>query len=453
MSEGLEIALAAIAEVDADGAEALVQRERSGLARFAASRVNQPTLIENESVQLRVIRDRRVGSASTNRTDAEGLRALARRAEEAAASAPPDPGFPGLAPAATAPAVAGFDAETASLTPADQARLAWAAIDAAGTIDLFGLFTSGESEIAVASTTGLRVSQTMTDASLHAIAASEHESGYAAACSWRAVDLDPAAVAAEAVETARRTANAAGVEPGRLRAVLEPYAVADLLDAFAYSSLTALALLEERSYLAGRIGKPVFHESLTILDDGRDPAGLPKAFDFEGVPKEPVTLVEKGVPLDVVWDRRTALRGGNGRHSTGHALPGPAQRYGPMPMNLVLRPGATSRDELVEAVSDGIFVTRLHYLSVVDEREGIITGMTRDGTFRIEGGRIRGPVVNLRFTTSFPELLRDLLGIGSEPALVSTSDFYDERYATASLVPSLATASFRVTGLGGGPGL
>jgi predicted Zn-dependent protease len=448
----LELAERAYRLAEADEAEAFAHRERSGLARFAGSQVHQPTLIENESVLIRVVRDGRVGSASTNRIDEDGLRGAARRAEAAADSAPPDPGFPGLAPPAEAPQVEGWDAETAGLTPEEQAQQAHSAIHAATGIELFGYFTSGETEVAVASSTGLAVCQAMTDASVVALAASADESGWAQGCSWRVGELDPPQIAREAVEKARRTGQAVETAPRTYRAVLEPYAFADLLFAFGYSSLNGLALLEERSYLAGRLGEHVFHESFTLIDDGLDPMGLPKAFDFEGVPKQCVTIVENGVPKDVVWDRRTAARAGD-RASTGHALPAPSQGFGPMAFNLSVKPGDASLDELVERVEDGIYVTRLHYLSVVDPREGIITGMTRDGTFRIEDGQVGEPLVNLRFTTSLPELIRNLLGLTSRLTLVSSSDFYGERYPTASLVPDIATESFTIVGTGSAPGL
>jgi predicted Zn-dependent protease len=126
---------------------------------------------------------------------------------------------------------------------------------------------------------------------------------------------------------------------------------------------------------------------------------------------------------------------------------------GPLPESLVVEPGDASVEQLVELVGDGVYVTRLHYLSIVDEREGIITGMTRDGTFRIRNGRVAEPLVNLRFTTAFPELARDLLGLGNEPVRVSTYDYYDERRPTATVVPAIATASFTVSGSGSGPGL
>ena len=414
--------------------------------------MHQPTLISDETLTLRVVRDGKVGCASTNRTDDEGVQEAARRAGEAADSARPDPDYAGLQPPSEVPEVEGFDEATAALTPEEQAAAAGAAIEAAPGYGLYGYFTSGVTEIAVSSSTGHAVAQTMTDASVLAIAASDQESGYAEATSWRAGELDPAAVAQEAAEKAARTKDAVEIEAGTHAAVLEPYAFSELLWYFGFSSLGALSLLEERSYLSGRLGQQLFHESFTLADDGLDPRGLPKAFDFEGTPKQRVVLVEDGVAKDVVWDRRTAKRAG-GRVSTGHALAPPAQGFGPIPFNLSVEGGNANREELVERVENGIYVTRLHYLGVVDPREGIITGMTRDGTFRIEGGKVTKPVVNLRFTTSFPKLVEALLGLGNDVELVNRNDFYDERYPFGTLVPTVATGAFTIVGTGSGPGL
>jgi PmbA protein len=436
-----------------DEADALVHIEESGFARFAGSRVHQPTLIRDESVTLRVVRDGKVGVSVTNRTDDEGLRAAAARAAEAADSSPPDPHFPGLPQPADVPEVEGFDEATAALTPEEQADAAARAITSAPDYGLFGYFTSAVTETAVASSTGHAVSQAMTDASALAIAASDNESGYAEACSWKASEIEPEAVGREAADKARRTADAEEIEAGTYAAVLEPYALSELMWYFAFTSINGLALLEERSYFSGRIGQRVFDPAFTLVDDGLDPRGLPKAFDLEGVPKQPVTIVENGVVQDVVWDRRSARRAGNGKASTGHGLAATSQAFGPIPLNLSLQGGDATRDELVERVDDGIYVTRLHYLGIVDAREGIITGMTRDGTFRIEGGRVTKPLVNLRFTTSFPKLAEQLLGLSSDVELVNRSDYYDERYPFGTLVPAVATSAFTIVGTGSGPGL
>jgi len=454
VTRALDLATRAVEAAEGDEADASVHLERSGFARFADSAVHQPTLITDESVTVRVVRDGRVGCATTNRTDDDGLAAAAARAGEAAESSPVDPGFPGLQEPATPPDAEGYDETTAALTPEEQAESAATAIAAAPELGLYGYYTSAVTELAVASTTGHSVAQAITDASVLALAASDEASGYAEATSWRAGDLDPAAVAREAAEKAARTKGADTIEADTYRAVLEPYAISELLFYFGFTSLNALALLEGRSYLSGRLGERLFHESFTLWDDGLDSRGYPKAFDLEGVPKQRVAIVEEGVARDVVWDRRTAKQANDGHVSTGHGLSAPAQGFGPIPFNLSMAGGdAASVDDLAERVGDGIYVTRLHYLGVVDPREGIITGMTRDGTFRVESGKVTKPLVNLRFTTSFPALAAGLLGLTQDVTLVNRSDFYDERYPYGTLVPAVATESFTIVGTGSGPGL
>jgi PmbA protein len=453
VSEALELAGRALQLADGDEALALVQRERSGMARFAGSEVHQPTLIENEVVELQVVRDGRMGIAVGNRSDDGGLQALATRAAEAAASAPADPDYPGLAPPAEPPEVEGYDEETAALTAEEQARLA-AAVIGASEFDLYGFFTSGVTELALASTTGLAVSQPMTDASVLALAAVEGASGYAEQTAWRLSDLDPAAASAEAVEKAKLTRDAVELEPGSYRAVLEPPAFAELLSYFAYDAFGALGLVEERSYAFDKLGQKVFDEGFSLADDALDPRGLPKAFDFEGTPKQRVQLVQGGVLEGVVWDRPTAKRAGGGRESTGHAPQSSLRHWGPLPFALSVGGGeAGSAEELAELVGDGIYITRLHYLSIVDPREGVVTGMTRDGTFRVRAGKIADPLVNLRFTVTVPELLAELPGLTRERVLINQSAYYDDRYPTGMLSPAVATARFDVTGVGSTPGI
>jgi PmbA protein len=451
--KALEIAKAALDTVEGE-AEAVAQVEHSGLARFAGSEVHQPTLIENAVVTLRIVHDNRVGIATTNKLDAAGLAELARRAADAAESAPPDETFPGLAPPADPPAVEGFDDETAALGPADQARLAAAAIDAGGDLPVYGFFTSAVSEVAVRSTTGLSVQQRMTDATALVVAADEHGSGYAEHTAWSAGGIDPSAVAREAAEKAQRTRGAGEIDPGVYRVVLEPYAFADLLDYFSHDSFGALGLLDKRSYFTDRLGQKAFDEKISITDDALDPRGLPKAFDFEGTPKRSVQLVEKGVARGVVWDRATAARAGDGAESTGHAPPAELRDWGPLPSALSVLPGdAESVDELAELVGDGIYITRLHYLGVVHPREGIITGMTRDGTFRIHDGKVAEPLVNLRFTVAVPDFLGAVYGLTNTAALVNSQNFYGERYPFGVMAPAIAAERFPITGVGSKPGI
>ncbi|HKB21139.1 MAG TPA: metallopeptidase TldD-related protein, partial [Gaiellaceae bacterium] len=367
MSRVLDLADEALRTAGGDDAEVLVHAERSGVARFAASIVHQPTLIENAVVRVRIARDGKVGWAATNRVDAEGLAEVARRAAEAADSAKPDPDFPGFSPPAAYAEVGGYDEETAALGAADQARLAAAAIEAAGNFGLYGIYTSGVTEIAVASSTGLAAEQETTDIVCLCLAADNEASGWSERTGWRAADVDPAEPAREAAETAARTRGGAELEPGAYRAVLEPVAVADLVRWFSYDSMGAQGYLEERSYFCGRIGEQPFDPKVSIADDALDSANLPRPFDFEGTPKQRVPMIEDGVIRGVVWDRTTAARALDGQSTTGHAPPDAWRFFGPLPMAFDMASGeAGSAEELAELVGDGIFVTRLHYLSVVD---------------------------------------------------------------------------------------
>jgi PmbA protein len=456
VSTALEIASRALAHAAraADEAEASVHSERSGLARFAGSTQHQPTLVDDTNVTVRAVRDGRVGVAVTNRTSDDGLRELAARAADAVERVRADPDFPGLPEPATPPGLDGYDDETAALGPAEQARLAAAAIAATGETPAYGFFTSGTTELAVASTTGLETSQRVTDATVLVLAAAEGLSGYATQTSSAVSKVDPDACAREAAEKAARTSGAGELEPGVYRAVLEPYALGEMLQYFAWDSFGALGLLEERSYLAGRIGERIFDDKVSIADDCLDRNGLPKAFDFEGVPKQRVPLVEDGVARGVVWDRRTAKRAAGDARTTGHAPPVTLQAYGPLAFGISMACGdAGSVDDLVAAVGDGIYVTRVHYLGIVDPRGGVLTGMTRDGTFRIRDGKIAEPLVNLRFTVAVPNMLADVPALSRRVTLVNQSDFYGERYPYGALVPAIATAHFNITGSGSTPGI
>ena len=192
MSRALDLAERAVRAAEGDEADASVHVERSGFARFAASAVHQPTLIRDASVTVRVVRDGRVGCATTNRTDDEGLAAVARRAGEAADRSPVDPGFPGLQPPVEVPEVEGFDEETAAQTHEDQAEQAAAAIGAASGLGLYGYYTSGATEVGVASTTGHAVTQATTDVSVMTRVTMRIVMTNANGTSWRGFAASPA---------------------------------------------------------------------------------------------------------------------------------------------------------------------------------------------------------------------------------------------------------------------
>ncbi len=419
-------------------AEALVVSGESSLTRFANSEIHQNVSSNEILVNLRLVQGRRVGVASSGRTDADGVRALVERAAAIAANVEELEDWAGLPEAdGVAPLEIAWSDATAEASPelrADGARAVIAAADAAG-VTAYGSFSTDAEAIAVANSKGIRAAERRTTSQLLTVSMGPDDgTGYAEQCSIDATAIDAAAIGRESAQRARSSTEPVAIDPGDYPVVLHHYAVVDLLDMLGYLGFSALAVEEDRSFWeAGRrVGSPL----VTITDDGRDPAGLPMGFDAEGVPKQRLALLDAGVCRDLAFDQQTGARAG--RTSTGHGLPAP-NPYGPFPTNMVMGPGDASMEELVGGMDRGLLVTRFHYTNPVHSKKVIITGMTRDGTFLVEGGRIVGPVRNLRFTMSYLDALANVEAVSRDRRCV-------RGFLGGSVVPSLRLSSFSFTG-------
>jgi predicted Zn-dependent protease len=447
----LDIAERALALAGAD-MQVTVVRERSLLSRFARSAPTQATEVDDTTVEILAVRDGHTASATTNRLDDEALRAAARRAEAGAlASARSGPGLhPGLAAPAPVRRHAGFDADTARLDPARAAaalREAFAVAADHG-LEAFGVWTVGAVRTAIASTTGLALEDEVTDAFTKVVCRdAAGRSGYATGTAIAASAIDAGALARRAAAKVSG-APLGTLDPGSYPVVLEPEAVGLLLEFLGDLAFNGLAHAEGRGALSERMGTYVAAPAIDLADSTRVANTLPRAFDFEGLPKAPITLIQDGVAAAVVHDRRSAALAG--ASSTGHATAPGGSPYGPSPTNLVLAGGgAADVEELLAPVERGIYVTRLWYVNTVREKETLLTGMTRDGTFLIEDGRLTQPLHDVRFTDSVLRLLSATDDLTSAQRLVSEGEFYGRRFATGVLCPALRADGFRVTGAGG----
>lgn len=414
--DALALAERALRHAQAAGAteaEAVVMAEDAALTRFANSQIHQNVAERSAVVNLRFVLGTRIGVASSDRSDEDGLRRLAEHAAAIAGVVEPNEEWGGLPePTPVEEVAAAYAGATADASPelrAEGVRAVIAAADAAG-VTAYGSFSTGTETLAVANSKGIRSAGTRTVAQLLTVSMGPGEgTGYAEAAAVDATAIDAAALGRESAEKARSTADAIAIEAGEYPVVLEEYAVVDLLDMLGYLGFSALAVQEGRSFV--EIGRRIGSDLVTIVDDGRDPAGLPMAFDYEGVAKQRVPLLEAGVCTGVVYDAQTAAR--DGVTSTGHGLPAP-NPWGPFPLNMVMSPGEASRDELIGGLDRGLLVTRFHYTNPVHPKLGIVTGMTRDGTFLVEGGRIVGPVRNLRFTQSYLDAAAGISAVAAE---------------------------------------
>jgi PmbA protein len=431
----LEVAEAAIGAEGADDAEALVIREAGGLTRFASSRIHQSTWREDVSVRLRLVVDgNRVGTATVHDIEPAAVAAAARRAAEVARTMLPDPGYPGMPGPAVYAATTRWDEATAATDPATRAGLVTGVVRRLPTgVTAAGACETRELEIAVANRRGLRALDATTAASFSILADAGSGTGWAEGAGPCLADLDVAALGERAARKAVDARDPRELAPGAYPVVLEPAAVATMVQFLGWLGFGAKAYDEERSFLVGRLGQRVCSPLVTIVDDALAPDTIGVGFDFEGVPKRRVTLVDEGVAASLVYDFRAARQ--HGVEPTGHGLPAPSAE-GAYPMHLAMLPGGTAQAELVAGMERGLLVTRFHYTNLVNLMETTITGMTRDGTFWVEDGRVRGAVRNLRFTQSILEALSAVRAVGAETELASEDGY------GAARAPALAIDRF-----------
>lgn len=426
---------------DSIEAEVTVVDSNHALTRFANSFIHQNVAEDWLGVRLRVLVDGRVAGASTTVTDDDGRSAFVERTLAAARLRPEDPDWPGLAPPAAAPDVDHYDEATEHAAPGDRAAVVRAFVVADTGLRAAGYCEAIGGTKAFASTAGQRVTARSSRATLdgvHQVGETFEVAGKAHQTSWRLADLDGAKAGTTAARLARDSVDAVDLDPGHYEVVLSPECTAEILSFLASYGFNAKQVIERQSFV--KLGSRQFDPAITIVDDVTHPEAIGVAFDAEGTPKRRVELVSGGECVGLAHDRRTARK--TGAESTGHAVPG-GEAFGALPSNLFLLPGETPVEEMVAAVDRGLLVTEFNYCRVLDPKTQVVTGLTRNGTFLVEGGKVAGAVKNLRFTQSFVEALAP----GAVKALGN-----DARFATAEFgaggvhAPSLHLTSFHFTG-------
>lgn len=409
----LTLAAGALDVPGADAVEIVITTSDSALTRYADNRIHQNTARLDGDARIRVVvGGNRIGVVGTNDLTQESLRTAAAAAVESAQITPPDRTFAGLAQPADYPDAGTYDEATATCSPADRARrvadmLAVLPEGVAGA----GAVETSAGELVVANSNGVRAYSLTTRSTASILASGTDSTGYAEDTAGRLGDIDSVRLAERAARKVDLGRNPIDVDPGDYAVVLEPAATATLVEFLCYIAFNGKEIAEGRSPLSGRLGQQVCDPRVTILDDALSPylPGLP--FDFEGVPKRRLPLIDRGVAASAVHDLATANAAGV--ESTGHGLPAPNPEGG-FPLHPVMEPGQASYDDLVAGLDRGLVVTRFHYTNIVNPMETTITGMTRDGTFLVEDGRIVAGIRNLRFTESILGALSAIEDIGSE---------------------------------------
>jgi predicted Zn-dependent protease len=435
-----------------DQVEMLIGGGKSALTRFANNTILQNVADENYDVSVRVQFGGRTARASTNKWDEESLRRVVHSAEELARVQEEDPDllpmYDGKEGGPLQDTPGRFHEPTAVMGAAERAEQVAHMVEVAnkGKLNSSGVYATSQQVEGIFNSLGVERwhQQTMAEASVTMTA--PDSTGWQKANSPNAGSLDARAMAETAADKARRSASPKEIAAGKYTVVLEPSAVLDIVG-FMFWDFGGLSLLDQRSFLNNRMGKRIFGENINIVDDPRHPLQSGAAWDGEGVPREPLTLVENGVVKNLVYARGSAarLRGSEfasqltNARPTGHGFPLPNE-MGEAPMNVVfeVKEKKQAVNEMIKGTERGILVTRLWYIREVDPYEKILTGMTRDGTFLIENGQVTHGLRNFRFNESLLHMLSSVEALG-EPVRASGEEAFD------MVVPAMKVRDFNFT--------
>ncbi len=421
---------------DADAAEVVVMAERSWLLRMASGRVHQPVAVENLAVGLRVRYGKKAGVAWVNSGEPDALRTLFKNAKAVAESSP-EQELPELSePWEHKPTDEGYDPKTAEVSPAALGEIAAKVIKTLrGKAEAFGTVSAGEFSVVLLNSKGLRLAHRLTDANL-VVNPSAEDAWARVEQSAKSVDgLNPEAAAEKALERVLAARNPVELEPGAYEAVLEPLAFAEILGMLEWLGLSGRSIADGRSFLVGKEGERVFSEGFTLREDPA--SGYPWPFDFEGTRRRAFAPIERGVFKEPYLDLKTAKELGKPNNGCA-AMPFGSFPYG---LNMVVEGGARTEEELISSVKRGVLVTRLWYTNVVEPKTFTLTGMTRDGLFLIEDGKITRALKNMRFTQSMLEAL-SAVEFGKPQELLGSTEWYDMHVPNASLVPPIKLEKF-----------
>jgi PmbA protein len=380
------------------------------LTRFANNTIHQNVAEHTLGISVRAVVDGRTARATTNKTDDESLRRTVEIAISLARNEPENPDLLPMLRAQKYQKVSRFFPATAAATPEDRARAVARVCKMAdkNKQTAAGIFASGSSQTVMANSKGLFAHYEQTRSEFSVTILESKSSGWAKSNSPDIRTLDPEALAESASRKAAESREPREIPAGRYTTILPPSAVLDLVG-FLFYDFAGTAVLDKRSCFTGRMGKKLLGDNITLWDDVYHPLQTGPPYDGEGLPRQKVLLVDKGVPRNLVYSRATAKK--MKAKPTGHGFSLPNE-YGEAPMNLVFAGGAKSLDEMVRTTERGILVTRLWYIREVDPYEKILTGMTRDGTFLIENGHIAGGLRNFRFNESIIEMLAKVEMLG-----------------------------------------
>jgi predicted Zn-dependent protease len=419
----------------ADECEVNINGTDGGNVRYARNSVSTSGIISQTQLVVQSAFGKKLGTATINEFDDASLEKVVRRSEELAQLAPENPEYVSVLGPQTYAESKTFVQSTASTTPKQRAELVEQSLKVAkeGKAIAAGFLEDNAGFAAMMNSKGLFAYNTSTATNFSVTVRTEDGkgSGYATRGYNDITKLDTKTATQVATDKALKSAAAKAIEPGKYTVILEPAAVAVLLENI-FFGLDARQADEGRSFMskAGggtRLGEKMVDERVNIFSDPSNPELPTSPWNGDGRPQEKTSWIEKGVMKNFTWGRYWAEKKG------AKAIP--------QPDAIIMEGGNKSLDELIKGTKKGVLVTRLWYIRTVDPQTLLLTGLTRDGTFYIENGEIKYPIKNFRFNESPIIMLNNLEELGKQERTVSVES------NTNYLLPPIKVRDFTFSSL------
>jgi len=424
-----------------DQLEVIIYSDTLALTRYSNSYIHQNVSFSSTSISVRAVEGKRWGIASTDDLSDNGVKIAVNKAKEIALSMEENPDFESLPKPQEYKKVNVYKEETGNQSPRQRAEKVKEIISEVekGGFKAAGSYKIETGEIAIGNSLGVRCYHPFSKTNVIVVSISDTSEGYSEASSLTPSRIDHVKVASQSADTCGNSQKPADIEPCEYDVFLAPDALSGLMNWMSFVVFSGRMVFEGRSCLSGKMGEKVMGDNVTIVDDGLSGDNFAFPFDFEGVPRQRLVLIDKGVAKSACYDTIYAKK--MGIKSTGHALPR-GDEIDAIPFHLQMPPGDSDRDKMISMIDKGLYVSNFHYINgLIDPRNAVFTGMTRYGLFYIEDGKMKNPVKNLRFTESMLKAFSSVVAISKERKLVS----HPYISVAGFILPSIVIKDFKFT--------
>lgn len=394
--------------------EIIALEGKSELTRFAESYIHQNVAETNLNLTVKVINEDRIGAVEMNSIDEHTILKNIEKAIEVTKITPRLDYHYQLLKPQSYKIKSKYSKDTANFTPLNRAQLVSQLIKEVNKreYEAAGAFKTEESALLVANSEGVFAFDRETKADFNCVITRDNSTAHASFIDSDINNFNINKITDELLEAAFKNIEQIEIEPGVYTVILSPEAVSDILNYTGYTAFNGKMIMEGKSFVCNNRGKKIFPETITVSDDPFDELTMPIPFDLVGYPREKIDLIKDGVIKDGVYDHLTALK--YNKKCTGNTLPPEHASFGALPFNLVMKKGSNSVEEMISSTKKGIYISRFHYVNILNPMSVQLTGMTRDGTFLIEGGKLGRAIKNMRFNASVIDMLKAVDMISKE---------------------------------------